>query len=871
MGINGAWTRDAHLISSQELTSDRLAETKELNTEISVIETATGKEAVQFAQDRLNPRQLMTTTQNRKIKDIVRVRRKDGSGDVNDNGKLKPTVIEDKAKEFARRNRELDPEILKRVMKDVKEGMSEQEIQDVITSYYPDPYLANDVYDFVIESSMGKLQDAVRGSKSQHEEQHAREIQIGQNISEQARSFEDKGLDSPTKLREWYHATVTSTPGQVKTTELFLKMLDRFGFDKLVKAVHFYLAALGADLRKRGLPGAELGDKVHQVRSFQAIIIVFRMSRMRMRVVDKALEYYAKLGTRESLPPNFDFQAMGRTLMNILQNRHIHKDTILNEVRAQGFANKEIAMSCVIQQMSLMLNDLDPNRVFTSPTHKEDVIKFFKECLEFLYANAQPEESSEWLSEEILPDGLENELIGDTAALNNEIKNMQNDPELKDFMSAFNTPVDLGDLESPRKKRQDQFHRLPVITFMGHQHHGKTALVDALCKTNFGPEELGAITQRIRSFSYDGMQCSFSVFDTPGYASYSSLRQRVSTLTDLMVLVIAGDEGIQPQTDEAIAYAKEAKIPLIVAITKCDKPNFNIENVYRQLAERNLRPGAKGGQTVTIKCSSSSGEGITQLFEMIALQAEVLDLSANAADKAYGVVVDSEIRKGTGNVATVLVKDGSLRTGDVVVFNQSWGRVGAMKDEFNEDVTLVGPSQCARITGLLTLPEPAENFMVVSSEQEAREIAENRDKNNSQSKVPLFNQAAATALGMPQGEKKVLRCLVRGLSWSSVQAMRLELLKLQSDKIDVEVVNQGVGDISEEDVQIAAACGAVIVGFNSRIEAHADNLSKSLRVIVCQFEFIYHVADRMKLVITQLPETRRVAADANRAASRRER
>jgi hypothetical protein len=224
-------------------------------------------------------------------------------------------------------------------------------------------------------------------------------------------------------------------------------MHDRFGFDKLVKATNFYLAALGADLRKGGLSMAELGDKVHQVRSFQAIINVFRMSRMRMRVIDKSLEYYAKLGAREQLPPGFDFQAMGRTLMNILQNRHLNKDMIVQQVRAQGFASSEIAMMCVIQQMSLMLRDLDSNRIFTSDVHKQDVEKSFKECLEELYANAQPEETSEWISDDVLPEGLEDEMSADMSAMNKDVEAMKSDPDLKEFMSMFDgTAVDLSDV-----------------------------------------------------------------------------------------------------------------------------------------------------------------------------------------------------------------------------------------------------------------------------------------------------------------------------------------------------------------------------------------------------------------------------------------
>lgn len=425
------------LESLSDWVKDEIKETQEINQEAAVAATETRDEAIKFAMDTRPPRLPIGTPADKKLKDRVRIRRKDETGAAGDNAKIKVGTILDKAKEYAKRNRELDPDILARIMRDIKPGMNEQQIEDVITGYYPDPYLANDVFDFVIECCTGKLQETAREAKGKHEEQHAREIQIGQNITEQARAFEDKGLDSPSKLREWYHATITSTPGQVKTSELFLKMHDRFGFDKLVKATQFYLAALGSDLRKGGLSMAELGDKVHQVRSFQAIINVFRMSRMRMRVIDKSLEYYAKLGAREQLPQGFDFQAMGRTLMNVLQNRHLNKDMIVQQVRAQGFANSEIAMMCVIQQMSLMLRDLDSNRIFSSDVHKQDVEKAFKECLEELYANAQPEETSEWINSDVLPDGLEDEMSQDMAHLNSDMQAMKEDPDFKDFVNMF--------------------------------------------------------------------------------------------------------------------------------------------------------------------------------------------------------------------------------------------------------------------------------------------------------------------------------------------------------------------------------------------------------------------------------------------------
>lgn len=451
------------LESATEKFMDGVKETQALKQEERVALVETGQE-MQIANVLQRPPKGPISTIFKKLKEFVRrVTRKDGA-DIKGRQVAKSSqIVKDKAGEFAKKNPELSKETLENILKELvrrhgesEDGLSAQDVEDLVLAYYPDPYLANDVLNFLIESTEGGLNDTVRDAQGNHEELYPREIQIGKNISEEARTFESRGLDSPSKLREWYRSAVTSTAGQVKTTDLFLKMMDRFGFEKLVKANHFYLAALGADLRKGGLSVPELADKVHQVRSLQAIVNVFRMSRMRMRVIDKALNYYAKLGVREQLPPGFDFQSLGRLTMNILQDRNISKDTILQKVRAQGFGNSEVAMMCVIQQMSLMLNDLDSHRVFMSPVHKEQTEKAFKETCEFLYANAQPEETPEWFDEELLPDGIDKDLAQDVNLFEGELASFrQMTPEdkqaLSEFEACFNRSMDLGGFDEPTK------------------------------------------------------------------------------------------------------------------------------------------------------------------------------------------------------------------------------------------------------------------------------------------------------------------------------------------------------------------------------------------------------------------------------------
>ena len=270
--------------------------------------------------------------------------------------------------------------------------------------------------------------------------------------------------------------------------------------------------------------------------------------------------------------------------------------------------------------------------------------------------------------------------------------------------------------------------RPPVVAFMGHVDHGKTSLIDAIRTSNRAAGEAGAITQHIGAFRCKTPVGDIAILDTPGHEAFSAMRARGADVTDIVVLVVAGDEGLRQQTIEAIQHARAAKVIIVVAINKCDKPNFNAENVYRQLAENDLLPESWGGQTITVNCSAVTRQGIPQLLEMLALQAEVLELRANPHSSARGTVLESEMHKGMGAVATVLVQNGTLRRGDSVVFGQLWGRVKTMHDEYRHELQEAGPSTPVEITGLSGLPEAGQEFIVVKSEKEAREIAEVRSE-----------------------------------------------------------------------------------------------------------------------------------------------
>jgi len=396
--------------------------------------------------------------------------------------------------------------------------------------------------------------------------------------------------------------------------------------------------------------------------------------------------------------------------------------------------------------------------------------------------------------------------------------------------------------------------RPPVVAFMGHVDHGKTSLIDAIRKSNRASGEAGAITQHIGAFRCSTAVGDIAILDTPGHEAFSAMRARGADVTDIVVLVVAGDEGIRQQTIEAIEHAKTANVTIVVAINKCDKPNFNTENVYRQLSEHELLPEAWGGQTITINCSAVTGEGIQQLLEMLALQAEILELRSSPAMRARGTVLESEMHKGMGSVATVLVQNGTLHCGDALVFGQLWGRVKTMRDEFNKEIETAGPSTPVAITGLSGLPEAGEEFIVVKNEKEARAIAEARMLGARQTNLlqtkklsmdNLMLQAAAT-------NKKILNLVLRADVQGSLEALRTALMKIVSTKAEINIIFSGVGEISESDVQLAATSKAVIVGFHTQIESHADALLKELGVQVRLHNIIYHAVDDVKELLCGL-------------------
>ncbi|CAM0117056.1 translation initiation factor IF-2 [Rhabdochlamydiaceae symbiont of Dictyostelium giganteum] len=395
---------------------------------------------------------------------------------------------------------------------------------------------------------------------------------------------------------------------------------------------------------------------------------------------------------------------------------------------------------------------------------------------------------------------------------------------------------------------EELIYRSPVVTFMGHVDHGKTSLIDAIRKTNVVAHEAGAITQHIGAFKCHTSQGDLTILDTPGHEAFSAMRSRGTEVTDIVVLVIAGDEGIKTQTVEAIEQAQLANVPIVVAINKCDKPSFDPETIYRQLAEKNLLPEAWGGQTITINCSAVTGEGIITLLEMLALQAEILELKANPNTRARGSVIESEMHKGLGSVTTVLVQNGTLHIGDAIVFADHWGRVKTMHNEHDQLIESAPPSTPVKITGLSGLPEAGSDFIVVKNEKEAREVSEKRAIQKKHTALQAKRGGLENLLSqqIQKQEKKVLPLMLRADVQGSLEALKHSLMKIVSSKVEVNIVSAAVGEISESDIQLASAMKCTILGFHTPIESHAEPLIKALGVQVKLHDIIYHAVDDVK-------------------------
>lgn len=394
--------------------------------------------------------------------------------------------------------------------------------------------------------------------------------------------------------------------------------------------------------------------------------------------------------------------------------------------------------------------------------------------------------------------------------------------------------------------------RAPVVTVMGHVDHGKTSLLDYIRTTRVAAGEAGGITQHIGAYHVETPRGVITFLDTPGHEAFTAMRARGAKATDLVILVVAADDGVMPQTKEAIHHAKAAEVPLVVAINKIDKPGTNIERVRSELIAEQVVPEDFGGDSPFVPVSAKTGQGIDDLLEQVLLQAEVLELKAQVAAPAKGLVIEAQLDKGRGPVATVLVQSGTLKRGDVVLAGSTYGRVRAMLDEDGKVAAEAGPSIPVEIQGLTEVPQAGDEFMVLADERRAREIATFRS--GKYRDVKLSKQQAAKLENMfenmGEGQAQTLPLIIKADVQGSQEALSASLLKLSTAEVKVQVVHAAVGGISESDVNLAIASKAVIIGFNVRADAGARKLAEGNNVDLRYYNIIYDAVDEIKAAMT---------------------
>ncbi|MGJ9458898.1 translation initiation factor IF-2 [Oceanobacillus sp. CF4.6] len=397
-------------------------------------------------------------------------------------------------------------------------------------------------------------------------------------------------------------------------------------------------------------------------------------------------------------------------------------------------------------------------------------------------------------------------------------------------------------------KEENLIERPAVVTIMGHVDHGKTTLLDSIRHTKVTAGEAGGITQHIGAYQVENEGKKVTFLDTPGHAAFTSMRSRGAQVTDIAILVVAADDGVMPQTVEAINHSKAAGVPIIVAVNKIDKEGANPDRVKQELTEYELIPEDWGGSTIFVNLSALNNEGIDNLLEMILLVAEIEELKANPNASSSGTVIDARLDKGRGSVSTLLVQNGTLHVGDTVVVGNTYGRVRAMVNDIGKRVTEVGPSTPVEITGLHDVPQAGDQFLVFEDEKKARQIGEAR-----QQKHIVANRGEQTKVSLDdlfekikQGEMKELNIIVKGDVQGSVEALAASLRKIEVEGVNIKIIHTGVGAITESDIILASASSAIVIGFNVRPDVNAKNAAESEKVDLRLHRVIYSAIEEIE-------------------------
>jgi translation initiation factor IF-2 len=417
--------------------------------------------------------------------------------------------------------------------------------------------------------------------------------------------------------------------------------------------------------------------------------------------------------------------------------------------------------------------------------------------------------------------------------------------------------ADTGEASDEDEDTEDNLvRRAPVVTVMGHVDHGKTSLLDAIRATNVTQSEAGGITQHIGAYAVNTARGKVVFLDTPGHEAFTAMRARGAQATDIVVLVVAADDGVMPQTVEAITHARAANVPIVVAINKIDLPNANPDRIKQQLSEHGLVPEQWGGETIYVEVSAKRKQNIDELLEMILLQAEILELRANPSRRGQGVVIEAELDKTRGPVATVLVQKGTVRVGDAFVVGMHYGRIRALLNDRGEKIHEVGPATPVEVTGLSGVPLAGDGFQVVADEKKARQIATLRQQRRREEHIQRTSRVTLEDLyrQIKEGEVKELNVLIKSDVQGSAQAVRDALERLSTNEVRVRVIQGAVGGITESDVMFASASNAIIIGFNVRPSPKANELAEREGVDVRLYTVIYDLIADVKAALEGLLE-----------------
>ena len=414
--------------------------------------------------------------------------------------------------------------------------------------------------------------------------------------------------------------------------------------------------------------------------------------------------------------------------------------------------------------------------------------------------------------------------------------------------TAFREDELLTSSDAPAENPEDQLPRAPVVTIMGHVDHGKTSLLDAIRKANVAGGEAGGITQHIGAYKVSGERGDVVFLDTPGHEAFTAMRARGAQMTDIVVLVVAADDGPMPQTIEAINHAKEAQVPIVVAVNKIDKPGANPDMMRTKLSEYDLVPEEWGGTTIYVNVSAKTKEGVDKLLEMLTLQSELLELRANPNKAAKGHVVEARLDRARGAISTILVEEGTLRLGDLLVAGEYTGKIRAMLGDKGQAVTDAGPSTPVEVLGLDGVPDAGEIFNVVTDEKAAKALAEHRHDARRKKELAGSGRVSLENIldKIKSGEVKEVKVVLKADVQGSIEAVANALTKLSTDNVGVNVISTGVGGITESDVSLAKASSAVVIGFNVRPAGKAQQLAEQESVDIKLYQVIYDAIDDVK-------------------------